>query len=381
MSKPAVNDEFRGRTDSRIAHAQQQEDARAMSVLRLLSVGAVFTLFGIGAKAYIVGHTFHGFVLWFFGVLIGLNYLHFNKNQNENFFKNVFLSNVGLLFIYLVASGGESNTGPLWFYVFPSLVLYLLGLKTGLTLIAICFSVIVLIFRFPELPFVTTTYDTDFQIRFIASLCFVSVFAYVLDSSRRVARNELIDMARLYEHAARTDELTGLSNRRDMKSQLDNEFYRFQRHNRYFSVILMDIDHFKRINDHYGHDAGDLVLEHFARLLKELSRKVDIVSRWGGEEFLMLLPDTSLVQALATAERLRKKVEDYYFKYNGQRIHVTMSAGVCSINQTKDLNILLKQTDINLYEAKHLGRNRIMPAVKSSDDSTTPNPSLSTSEL
>jgi len=171
-------------------------------------------------------------------------------------------------------------------------------------------------------------------------------------------------MASLYEQAAKTDELTMLSNRRDMKECMEKELYRHQRSNSYFSIILMDIDHFKRVNDTYGHDAGDAVLKEFAALLKPLSRKVDIISRWGGEEFLMLLPDTSLVQALALAERLRTEVEGYSFNYKSTSIPITMSAGVCSISQHENINSVLKQADVNLYEAKLKGRNRIEPPVK-----------------
>lgn len=228
---------------------------------------------------------------------------------------------------------------------------------------AVC--AVLVIFFFPEIPFVTTEYDADFKLRFIATLSFVTACAYILDDARRTAKNELIDMATLYEYAARTDELTSLSNRRDMKECLDKEFYRHQRSNSYFSIIIMDIDHFKRVNDTYGHDAGDAVLKEFSSLLKGLSRKIDVVSRWGGEEFLMLLPDTSLLQALTLAERLRAAVENHSFNYKFETIPITMSAGVCAVSQYEDINRILKQADINLYEAKVKGRNRIEPAVKS----------------
>ncbi len=95
-----------------------------------------------------------------------------------------------------------------------------------------------------------------------------------------------------------------------------------------------------------------------------MSRKVDTVARWGGEEFLILLPDTSLVQALALAERIRVKIQDHAFIYKFERISITSSAGVCSISQSKDLETMLKQADIYLYDAKVKGRNRIVPNVK-----------------
>ena len=354
------------RVNSRIASTQQNEEQRVVGVLRFLSLGALFFLVAIGTKSHLSGHHFHGNILFLFGIITLTNLINFQLRGNASFFQNAFIFMVGILFLYLTASGGESNTGPLWFYVFPPIGFYVMGLRYGLMLSTGALIAVFFIFYFPELPFVTTEYNSDFKIRFLSTFSFVAACAYILDDSRRTARDELIAMASLYEQAARTDELTKLSNRRDMKECMEKELYRHQRSNSYFSIILMDIDYFKRVNDTYGHDAGDEVLKDFASLLKHLSRKVDVVSRWGGEEFLMLLPDTSLVQALAMAERLRTKVEGYPFNYRFKSIPVTMSAGVCSVSQHEDIDSVLKQADVNLYEAKQKGRNRIEPPVKKS---------------
>ncbi|MFD2231633.1 GGDEF domain-containing protein [Alkalimarinus sediminis] len=353
------------RVNSRIIAVKERDDQRVINVARYLSIGALFFLLLIGLKSHFSEHHFHGNMLFLFAGVVLVNLINYHFQQNKRFYQNAFISMVGVLFLYLTASGGESNTGPLWFYVFPPLGFYILGIKYGLILSIGAIFAVMIIFFFPALPIVSTEYDPDFQIRFIATLSFVTACAYVLDDARRTAKNELIDMATLYEYAARTDELTSLSNRRDMKECLEKEFYRHQRSNSYFSIILMDIDHFKNINDTYGHDAGDAVLKEFSNLLKGLSRKIDVVSRWGGEEFLMLLPDTSLLQALTLAERLRAAVEEHTFTYKFKTIPMTMSAGVCTVSQHEDINKLLKQADINLYEAKTKGRNRIEPAVKS----------------
>jgi len=352
------------RVNSRIASTQQNEERRVVGVLRLLSMGALFFLIAIGIKSHISGHHFHGNILFLFALITFTNFINFQLRGNVRFFQNAFIFMVGILFLYLTASGGESNTGPLWFYVFPPIGFYVMGLKRGLMLSVGTIIAVFFIFYFPELPLVTTEYNPDFKIRFLSTLSFVAACAYVLDESRRKARDELIAMASLYERVARTDELTTLSNRRDMKECMEKELYRHQRSNSYFSIILMDIDHFKRVNDTYGHDAGDAVLKEFSSLLKYLSRKVDVVSRWGGEEFLMLLPDTSLVQALAMAERLRTNVESHSFTHKFKSIPITMSAGVCSVNQHEDIDSVLKHADVNLYEAKQKGRNRIEPPVK-----------------
>ncbi|WP_369599964.1 GGDEF domain-containing protein [Hahella sp. SMD15-11] len=338
-------------------------DARVIRILHALCWAGVVTLVGIGTKAWFSGHHVYGVSLYLFAVALALNAVVHHHTANDTLFRNAFIGIVGMLFCYLAASGGESNTGILWLYTFPPFVFYLVGLQRGLVMMALMMAVVVIVFLFPDLPFVKARYEPDFKIRFLTSMAFVTTFCYILDASRRKTGEELMAMASLFEKASRTDELTQLPNRRDMRQRLDQEYYRYKRHGRHFSIILLDIDFFKKINDTYGHDAGDYVLVRFAEVLSHSCRKLDSAARWGGEEFLVLLPDTSLIQALALAERLRDTVEKTAFVYKGRRIQVTTSAGVCSIGQTKDLEALLKQADINLYQAKIKGRNRVIPPV------------------
>lgn len=354
-----------------IEDSQKAEDIWIIQILRWVIYAAIFLLFSIGLKSIYSDHHQHGYILFFFALLMILNISIFHRTKSEKTFRHMFIVTVAALFIYLTASGGEANTGPLWFYVFPPLIFYLLGLKLGLIMITTCLLLIAIIFKFPELPFVTTEYNPDFQLRYLTSISFVTVFSYIVDLSRRRAKMQLIDLAVKYEHAAKTDELTQLSNRREMLTRLNSEFYRYQRHGHHFSVVLMDIDHFKHINDQYGHDAGDAILTQFSEQLMAQSRQLDLAARWGGEEFLILLPETSLVQALAIAERLRARIEDTEFRYQNLVIPVRISAGVCSISQFETIEGLLRQTDMNLYEAKMKGRNRIIPMVKTSSSNST----------
>ncbi|PIE38507.1 MAG: GGDEF domain-containing protein, partial [Gammaproteobacteria bacterium] len=323
-------------------------------------------LLAIGTKSIYSGHPQHGVTLYLFGSILLANSIYYKLTGKESLFRCISVGFSMALGIYLCATGGENNTGPLWLYVFPPLIFYLTGPQTGVAIFATCFTSITLIFHFPELPFVTAEYPPDFQLRFLTSFAFVSIFSYVLDLSRRKVRSDLIRLAKQYEIASKTDELTGLSNRREMMTRLETEHQRYQRYCHHFSIVLIDIDHFKLINDTCGHDAGDEVLRGFSRLLKSHSRQMDVVARWGGEEFLMMLPETTLVQALALAERLRSSVEKETFSFKNTQMDVRISAGVCSISQTESLEGLLRQADINLYEAKSKGRNLIIPMVKSS---------------
>ncbi|HBM50200.1 GGDEF domain-containing protein [Marinobacter sp. UBA3607] len=343
------------------------EDRQISRLLNGLSGMALLFLTGIGLKAWFADHHSHAIVLWLFNVPVLANMLWYARTGNRLTQKVGLLTTVALLFAYLIASGGEGNTGPLWFYVFPPLLFFLTSLKAGTAILLFCYLLAIIVFQFPDLPGVTGEYSTDFKIRFFATLTFESIFCFVLEAGRLQTRNKLVKLAQSHEQAARTDELTGLANRRYMHSRLTAEFSRYQRSGHHFSVVLIDLDLFKRINDNYGHDAGDTALQHFARLVRQVIRQTDVAARWGGEEFLILLPDTTLLQALSLAERLRTEVASAKFQHQGQELPVTISAGVCSISKAGSVNELLKQADLNLYSAKGDGRNRIAPRVRSQD--------------
>jgi diguanylate cyclase (GGDEF)-like protein len=160
---------------------------------------------------------------------------------------------------------------------------------------------------------------------------------------------------------AENDSLTGLANRRKLHSLLDAETARFQRHGQCFSVVLCDIDHFKQINDSYGHEVGDEVLRQVARALAAQVRRADTVCRWGGEEFVVLLPQTELMEAMQCAERLRRCIEVLHEQPAlGLPRRVTLSLGVAvHPRHGDDQTSLFAAADKALYEAKHAGRNRV----------------------
>ena len=160
-----------------------------------------------------------------------------------------------------------------------------------------------------------------------------------------------------------TDERTNLLNDRYLKRRLGEEFKRAQRYGTPLSVAMLDLDHFKEVNDKYGHDCGDLVLREFGNLLTASARTTDIVGRFGGEEFLMVLPNTDGIRAAIVAERVRKAAEEHIYKYKESLVRITTSAGVASAPanpQVHDENELLKAADQALYRAKQASRNRVI---------------------
>ena len=157
-----------------------------------------------------------------------------------------------------------------------------------------------------------------------------------------------------------TDSLTGLFNRRYLLDILDREYARAKRYGSTFSIVLLDLDYFKNVNDTYGHQAGDYVLKEIGSYIKKTVRKSDIIFRYGGEEILAILPETSQERAVVPFERIRKFIENNEFVYNGNVIKMTVSAGIVDTSQqSNDLNELVEYADKAMYKAKQLGRNRI----------------------
>ncbi|MBH9552500.1 GGDEF domain-containing response regulator [Inhella gelatinilytica] len=161
------------------------------------------------------------------------------------------------------------------------------------------------------------------------------------------------------ERLAHTDRLTGLSNRHALDRVLREEAARARRFDHPFSVILLDIDHFKRINDGLGHGAGDQVLIDVARVLTACVRELDVAGRWGGEEFLLVCRDTSLEGAQVLADKLRARIEADIVTASGP---VTASLGVTQHASGEEIHVLLGRADGAMYQAKALGRNRVCVA-------------------
>ena len=192
-----------------------------------------------------------------------------------------------------------------------------------------------------------------------ADLPIMSIFAKQIGTS--------LERARLFQEVqslALTDPLTGLQNRRSLFELGRIEFSRAQRMNRPFCCMMLDIDHFKQINDNYGHAIGDQVLQEFAERSKRSVREVDLVGRYGGEEIVIFLPETDSETAMHAAERLRASIEKTPMKVSNQELNVTVSIGVSKKDEnTLELETLIARADQAMYIAKHKGRNRVAISV------------------
>ncbi|MCF6324328.1 MAG: GGDEF domain-containing protein [Gammaproteobacteria bacterium] len=269
-------------------------------------------------------------------------------------FKRPVLAIHTFLFLSFLALGGqffvspEDITSSIWMGVFPIFFLFVAGVKIGFwwsLLLMIIFTG--RLYIYPKVTGIAGISDVVYANTAMAfSLSIAMAFLYEKVSNQYQAS---------LDKQTKTDYLTGINNRRAISIALKNEILRANRHKRPVSILLMDLDYFKKINDQYGHDVGDEVLRSVAKIISESVRATDVVARWGGEEFLILLPETDVNGSKIIAEKVREKIASHQFP---EVNHVTLSIGVSiMVLDVDNAETLVKKSDLALYRAKEAGRN------------------------
>lgn len=241
-----------------------------------------------------------------------------------------------------------------WFPTFYASVMFMLGVDKGWRIAVGHFVVSLAV----GLPYLVGQLGGDLRLVYSLSQLYISsgvlIITVVLFS--RYTERAVSAKAEL-EHLANTDFVTSIGNRRRMERLLEQEVTRAQRYGRTVSLLLLDLDHFKQVNDRYGHPAGDEVLREVSALLLAESRTADHIGRWGGEEFVLILPDSAWEAALKVAERVVKRIDAHHFHRVG---HITGSVGGSCLEFGDTAARLVKRADEALYQAKEAGRNRVV---------------------
>jgi len=198
---------------------------------------------------------------------------------------------------------------------------------------------------------------------YLNSFCIFLILAYLSYFYSRAAQQAEKALKESYAKIkvlAQTDALTKLSNRRDTFEKIESEIVRSKRSGKPFSVVLTDIDNFKHFNDEYGHDCGDFVLIAVANTIKNTLRENDHVGRWGGEEFLIILPETNLEEACLVAEKIRKSLSEKHYTFNNIDCHITMTFGIGIYEGKTDIGKCIGEADKALYKGKQQGKNCVI---------------------
>jgi len=280
------------------------------------------------------------------------------KFRNIDSSANIILYSLYLLMFYLVHSGGVDNTGPLWIFMVAPVSLFLLGLKNGLVSIGIFLFITSIILFYPNNELLSTYYSQSFKLRLIYSFLTTTFLSGCYEYSRHQSYSHLKDLSQQYENLSKYDPLTGVSNRRDATNKLEVEQRKISLNKKKLSIILCDVDHFKRINDEFGHEIGDQVLVKLAERFSQLMRQQDLVARWGGEEFLIMLPDTNVAGAQLVAEKIHASLTGLTMNIIDTVPEITVSMGIAEVKAEDDIKKTISLADQYLYEAKNSGRNR-----------------------
>lgn len=298
-------------------------------------------------------------LLLVFAVMLTANSLVYWLSSHKTLQRRGFIALITVLFTYLAIHAVEDGSAILWLFAYPPIIFYISEARVGVAACSGGFAAVILLFSPLGDMLFEPPYSSSFRLTMIFALGFEMVTCYILDQSRRRSKLGLLKLAADFEYAATHDALTGLANRREALSQLDEEYQRYLRNGRLFSVVLLDIDLFKSVNDNYGHHVGDELITLVAQTLREQCRKVDTLARWGGEEYLILLPETPSEQALQTADRIRQAISEASVNTGQGLIKTTVSAGVATIRRSESIDRLLQRSDEALYQAKSEGRNRV----------------------
>jgi diguanylate cyclase (GGDEF)-like protein len=284
------------------------------------------------------------------------------------------------LLLYMVAFSGEEHGHALWFFSFPLVSIMLLPPREGLIWSALCIAGAAIIMMLGGTELGTSTYSLAFASRFAITAVMIAGGTFWSEivlrryqeetvAQRHATEAESIRLKKEIERRtaleanlrvlATTDALTGLVNRRSFMERLGQEVARAQRHGQTPTLMMLDVDHFKKINDKYGHPAGDAVLVHLGHLLKASLRNVDIVGRLGGEEFGLVLVDTNAEMAAPVIERLLEQLRQTTVTLaDATTIKFTASIGSTEILWGDTVDTAIQRADEALYTAKNSGRDR-----------------------
>jgi diguanylate cyclase (GGDEF)-like protein len=346
---------------------QSSTISRENSEFRQPHVVSLFALVGmlITATMGLIGlfnkDLFLASSLFFASFIYFAGYCAYKKFNNVKLSSAIVLYSLYILMFFLVYTGGVEHTGPLWIYIVAPVSVFIHGLKRGLVDIALFVAIISTIMFMPTDILVHAVYSTEFKLRLLYSFLTVTFLSALYEYSREQSYQHALELSDKYQKLAHLDPLTQLSNRRDAMRILKEEQARLNRRKEPLSIILCDVDYFKKINDQYGHNAGDAVLKELAEIFTKNVREQDCVARWGGEEFLFILPQTIAESANVFAEKIQETLQNHLVNYENVKINVRISMGIEQFKKGQTIDDVIHNADKYLYQAKNSGRNQIFP--------------------
>jgi diguanylate cyclase (GGDEF)-like protein len=339
----------------------EEKRRRISAVFTLLIIMISFSVFSL----YHIYNRQYSIVAWnllaIFGTFFVLLYMRKRKNAPIAYW----IIGVGSILVFSGTTifGRTEVSIFLWAFLLPAVSFSVMGDKKGLMIVLVSFCVGLFLMTAPEILFHSPSYSFPLVVRFSVIYLMMTFIIYYYESSQRMLIRYIQEERDEFENASKYDMLTGLSNRREIIEKMEIEWERHLRVGKPFTIIMGDLDNFKSLNDTYGHDAGDYVLQTIGSILRNQVRGIDCPARWGGEEFLIILVDTDLESGQRVAERIRRKIENTNFSHKNKKLPVTITFGLSVYQNTDDsIDKSIKRADKALYEGKNQGKNIVVAA-------------------
>ncbi|NMH59136.1 GGDEF domain-containing protein [Alteromonas ponticola] len=331
---------------------QIENHRKRLLIITFAVLGSVF-LSSFGILSLLGDHFYLGVVLLFFLVTV-IAIAVKAKNIEHVQRISIFLSTILFsLAIYLLVNGGNQGTGAYWTYPIVMLMILLVGPKVGLAF-TLAYSVLSAVLIFGNFEFVYN-YPEVHKVRISAATVSLLVLIIASEWIRFSSYSAISAISKAHQNLANTDALTKVLNRHGLQHALPRKAFKQNT-----VIALIDADSFKSLNDNYGHDFGDQVLITLANIIRQNVKGADLIARWGGEEFLLILFDTHLHDAEALVEKIKYKFSSFTFIHKGEKINCTFSAGMSNFESAEEFEQSLKKADERLYKAKEAGRNIVL---------------------
>ncbi len=343
-----------------LATNRLHREERARFMPWILTLFAVFSL-GAAVRNYVVGYERFALILTGTGAVAVVLLLIFHSVGRKAYVFTQFAFAallVVMLYAFLLLCDIE-QAGLLGALCMVPALIAVCGYRVAGWLLLINFPILIALLA-GLVPWWPGTWSSEMSVAFLTAYAGLGIFVLVVDFNRDCSRNQLVDLARQFDWVASHDELTDLPNRREMERMLGTSMNRYHLSGESFSVVVSNIDNYKNVNDRFGHQFGDQLLAAVSKALHRGLRSDDILSRWDGDEFLVLLRGQNIEAARQVAERLRRNVSNLNMKFDGDKVDVTMSFGVAFVEGHETVGELISAADRGLYQAKNMGRNMVV---------------------
>jgi len=272
----------------------------------------------------------------------------------------VLLASTLLTCFFFLLLGASDASALMWCLTVVPVLVGAFDHRQSLAMLIILFAAATWIMFGGSMPIAVPEYSDTVVVRFLSSYAILAAFAVAMDNSRFDSLTKYKDLSSRVDEITHQDVLTQLPNRHNMEGRLAAKYQQYRLGKQPFSILLADLDNFKFINDRYGHDVGDEILYAVGQMLLEPLRDEDVVARWGGNEFMVLLPTANAEAAVNIAERRRTKATEIDMQAQGDKLRISLSVGVASIDKCTGVDDLMSTAENGLYQAKHMGRDMVV---------------------